>query len=450
MRILYFDCFAGASGDMIVGSLLDLGIHVEDLVQELNKIHLKGYSIRAKQVQKSGIRATEFKVFLEKSNSSPTLADGDFFEESDKQISGAEDNRISIDNHHHSLKEIVQLIKQSQLTNSVKKKAINIFTRLGEAEASIHSIPLDDIHFHEVGAVDAVVDVVSALICLEWLNVELIVVSPLHLGTGFVNSSHGSLPVPAPATAILLKNVPVYTTETKGELVTPTGAAVLTSVADHYGTMPEMTIDKIGYGAGQRDRDFPNTLRALLGETTSRIIQPNLIVSTSRDPYPEQHLSPPVNSGYHESPAFVLEANIDDMVPQLFSPLMDQLLESGALDVWFIPIQMKKNRPAIKLQVLASPESLDRLIEIIFRHSTTTGVRSYPVTKHMLQRDVISVDTKYGSVNVKVSRLGDEIMNISPEYEDCQEISRRFKIPVKKVYASALVAAHSHPSLVGR
>jgi uncharacterized protein (TIGR00299 family) protein len=337
------------------------------------------------------------------------------------------------------------LIAGSDLSAAVKATASRIFTRLGQAEAQVHGVPVEEVHFHEVGGVDAIVDIVSTAIGLEQLGVQQIIASPLHLGSGFVKMAHGLYPIPAPATAQLIRGVPVYSTEAKGELVTPTGAAIVTALASAFGPMPVMSIDHVGYGAGTRERDFPNVLRAMLGETEP-VAQPAPVpvaaaARAPRDPYPQQHAAPPEAAGYHTGKAIVAEANIDDMNPQLYQQLSEQLLAAGALDVLMLPAQMKKQRPGVLLQVLAAPDTLNGLLEILFRESTTIGVRTYEVTRYMLQRENIQVQTRFGPVHVKVARQGQRVVNVAPEYEDVRALAQQTGQPVKLVYAAALGAA---------
>jgi hypothetical protein len=283
--------------------------------------------------------------------------------------------------------------------------------------------------------VDAIVDIVGALIGLEQLGIERVYASPLHLGSGFVQAAHGLLPVPAPATANLVAGTPVYSSEVKGELVTPTGAAIITTVAHQFGPLPPMFIQATGYGAGRRDREFPNVVRAFLGRQDAA--HPAIRNRRVRDPFPEQHHMAAVTAGYHEGPATVIEANIDDMNPQLFEYLLERLLEAGALDVSLIPVHMKKSRPGTILQVLAHPSSVDNLLAIIFTESTTIGARTYEVTKRMLQRETQTVQTPFGPVRVKIARLGNRVVNVAPEYEDCRELARRHGLPLKEIYALA-------------
>jgi hypothetical protein len=369
--------------------------------------------------------------------------------------------------HEHperTLPKILALIENSALTDSVKANASRIFTRLGQAEGRVHGLPADQVHFHEVGSLDAILDIVGACIALELLGIQEIHASALHLGGGFVRTQHGLLPVPAPATAVLLEGVPVYTTEVKGELVTPTGAAILTSLCREFGSMPPIQVERIGYGAGSRERLFPNVLRVFIGESISGANARPIPGSTfnmlptfqpasqdrrsTRDPYPEQHESAPGAAGYHDGPAVVIEANLDDMTPQLYERLMERLLETGALDVMFIPVQMKKSRPGVLLHVLAHPESLDELLQLIFRESTTLGARTYPVTKHMLQRQLAIVQTPYGPVQVKLAYLGKELANLAPEYEDCRRLAEQHGLPLKEILAAAQSAARQEFSKI--
>jgi uncharacterized protein (TIGR00299 family) protein len=453
MRIAYFDCFAGISGDMLVGALLDLGLDLAILERELRKLPLEGYRLQVSKVNKRGIQASKFQVILT-GPAGDRLADADFQEvELPVETTGqpspgdplhrqppTDEAHQHEHSHplHRSLTEILSLIDNSNLSNPVKTMAGAIFTRLGEAEARVHGVSLDRVHFHEVGGVDAIVDIVGAAIGLEQLGLERVYASPLHLGSGFIRSGHGLLPVPAPATANLVAGVPVYSSEVKGELVTPTGAAIITTIAQQFGPLPPMVIEATGYGAGSRDREFPNVLRAYLGQ---EIAGPTPAIPPGdrqvRDPFPEQHEAPLVPAGYHEGPAMVIEANIDDMNPQLFEYLLERLLEAGALDVSLIPVQMKKTRPGTILHVLAHPTSVDNLLAIIFTESTTIGARTYEVTKRMLRRETQTVETPFGPVRVKVAWLGSQVVNVAPEYEDCRELARRHDLPLKEVYALA-------------
>ncbi len=423
-RIAYLDCFAGISGDMFVGALLDLGLEMADLERELSKIDLTGYRLAHTSVDKLGLRATHFKVLLDSADDT-RLADGT-----------PPDHTHTHNDHHRAFTHIRDLIARSALSDTVKATATRIFTRLAEAEAAVHGVEIDQVHFHELGAVDAIVDIVSAAIGIELLAIGEIVCSPLHLGSGFVRMAHGLYPIPAPATARLIAGAPVYSTEAKGELVTPTGAAIATTLARGYGPLPAMTVTRTGYGAGTRDREFPNVLRVMLGERGAMAA-----ATAPRTPFPEQHVAATTSAGYHEGPATVIEANIDDMNPQLYDTLIERLLAAGALDVVLIPAHMKKNRPGIVLQVLAHPASVDPLLAIVFAESTTIGARTYDVTKRMLQRESITVTTPYGALRVKVARLGGRVVNAAPEFEDCRALAASGGVAVKAVHAAAQSAA---------
>ncbi len=441
MRTLYLDCFAGISGDMFLGALIDLALDPETLKDELRKLPLGGYQIQVSRVDKRGIQAVQFRVMLGEGGGE-RIADSEYMEVNQPGASAPEPESALRQPHGHtSLSQILAIIQSSALSEGVRSLASHIFTRLAEAEGQVHGLPRDEVRFHEVGGVDAIVDIVGAAIGIEQLGIELVYSSSLPLGSGFISSEHGTYPVPAPATAYLLRGAPAYTNQVKGELVTPTGAAILTSIAHGYGAMPEMLLQRVGYGAGTRERDYPNVLRAFLGESDYSPRRARAEARAPRSPYPEQHQAPTVEAGYHEAQAVVIEANIDDMNPQLYENLLDKLLEAGALDALTIPAQMKKGRPGVLLQVLASPASVDDLLTIIYTESTSIGARTYPVTKHMLQRQTQVVATPYGMLRVKIARLGERLVNLAPEYEDCREAARRTGAALKDVMAAAVSAA---------
>jgi len=456
MKTLYLDCFAGVSGDMFLGMLLDLGLDFQQLEQELRKIPIGGYKLQLQKVEKGGLQAASFKVYLESPEDNPRLADAEFHEVDLTHLPShpdaafeheSHDIESNTEPHHHqpadtsrSLAELLTLIQSSRLAEPIKDRIAAVFQRLGAAEARVHGKTMETIHFHEVGGVDAIVDIAGAVIGLNLLEIQNLVVSPLHLGSGFIRFSHGLFPVPAPATAALVEGFPVYSTEIKGELVTPTGAAIVTTLANSFGPLPAMVVQRVGYGAGSRERDFPNVLRGYLGEINLVKASP----SRNREPFPEQHDTPTGAQGYHTSPAMVLECNLDDLNPQLFEPLLEALLAAGALDVLMIPAQMKKNRPGILLQVLSHPSVVDTLLEIIFRNSTTLGVRTYPVSKNMLQRQTILVQTSVGQVRIKTGWLGAECVNWMPEYEDVLTLAQASGLPTKEVYQQALAAAQAY------
>ena len=377
MKTAYFDCFSGISGDMIIGALIDLGLNVDFLKKELGKLNLKGYKIESKNIVKNGISSTKF----------------DLIEE----------------HKHHgerNLKEINKIIDNSKLDNESKNTIKKIFQKIAVAEAKIHKKPIDKIHFHEIGAIDTIIDVAGAVIGLKKLGIERIYCSKLNVGTGFVEFSHGKFPAPAPATAEILKGVPIYHNNIESELVTPTGAAIITAFAEKFGEMPAMKVEKIGYGAGTKDLGQPNVLRVFYGELANG---KNGVIN-------------------------IIEANIDNMNPEICPYVIEKLMENGALDAYLTSIIMKKGRPAIKLSVLCEIKDTDKLCKIIFDETTTLGVRIFSAEKKKLDREIKIIKTKYGNVRVKISKLNGEIKNIMPEYEDCAKIAKKYKIPLKRVY----------------
>jgi len=391
MKIVYFDCFSGISGDMTLGALVDLGLDPDLLKGELSKLKLEGYQLSFSKTDKHSIAGTKAHVELTHNH-----------------------NHDHNHDHHHGrhLSEIRQLIEDSDLSDDVKVKAISIFVRLGEAEAKVHDTTIEEVHFHEVGAVDSIVDIVGAAIGISAMGIEKIYSSPLSLGTGLTKSSHGIIPIPVPATMELLKGVPVRQTEIKGELVTPTGAAIITTLSKGFGPMPEMVVDKIGYGAGTKDlAEQPNLLRVSLGAA---------------------------GGSYERDTINVVETNIDDMSSQIYDLLIDRLLEIGALDVFLTPIVMKKSRPAIKLTALVKSPQLEEVCACILSETTTLGVRIYQTNRKKLSREIIEVDTEYGKISVKLGKRGDEVVKFLPEYEDCKRIAREKNIPVMKIHQAVL------------
>ena len=386
---LYFDCFSGASGDMILGGLLDLGLPLDDLRGALGSLAVDLGELSTRRVLRAGISATKFDV--------------------------AADAPEAHHHHpHHHLTEIVSAINRSALAAEGKERAIHLFERLARAEAEIHDMPLEKVHLHEVGAIDSIVDIVGAVYGLDQLAAGTIVASPLNVGSGTVTCAHGVFPVPAPATARLLQGAPVYAGDVQMELVTPTGALIVTGYADSYGPMPPMTITKIGYGAGNRNpKGHPNVLRLILGDG---------------------------GAAAHVHRVVEILCEIDDMNPQLFGSLMDQLLEAGALDVFYAPVQMKKNRPGTLVTVLARPEDRERLSAILFAETTTIGVRYQEMARECLDRELVQVETPLGPVRFKVARRAGHVLNASPEFDDCARIAAGRQLPVKQVQAVALKA----------
>jgi len=384
MRAAYFDCFSGISGDMVLGALVDLGWPVEELKRELDKLDLFDYRIEAKKVAKRGIFSTQIKI------------------------------RATEEKKERTLEDILSILDKSKLEEKVKERSRAIFTKLASVEAKIHGKSPQKIHFHELGGLDTIIDVVGAVAGMNYLGVEKAYSSPLPLGKGFVKCSHGILPLPAPATLELLKEVPVYGSDIEAELVTPTGAAIISNLAENFGQMPPMKIEHIGYGAGQRDLTIPNLLRVSIGV---------------------------IKKAYEEDVVSLIQTNIDDMNPELYEHIVDRLFHEGALDVFLTPIQMKRTRPATMLSVIADEEKMEKMLEIIFDETTTLGIRISKIKRRKLNRENRKVSTKYGKIEVKIGKHDGVVKNISPSYEECRKIATHLKIPLKKVYQEAKQAA---------
>ena len=380
MKILYFDCFAGISGDMTVGALLDLGVPLSFLKEELARlpISLSGYALSSEETFRRGIRATKF---------------------------GAQ---VTEDQPHRHYSDIAGMIEGSSLAGEVKLKAGSIFRRLAEAEAKVHGVDLSRVHFHEVGALDSIIDIVGTALCLRYLGIEELYASALPLGSGYVETAHGRLPVPAPATAELLRGIPVHSELGAGERVTPTGAAILAALCSGFGAAPPFTVMEVGNGAGDRDfPDTPNILRVMLGEKTS--------------PLPGDEIR-------------VLETHIDDMNPEILGFLMDRIMAAGALDVVFSPLQMKKNRPGVCVTILSPPALQEKLARMLLIETSAIGVRHYPATRLKLNRSLEERDTSLGRVQVKVIRDDASLVRVAPEFEECRRIAEAKGIPLLEVY----------------
>ena len=375
MKAVYFDCFNGISGDMILGALFDLGLDRDSWLGELDKLGISGYEVRIEKKKKGSLMGTDVEIIVK-------------------------DNVT----HRHA-REILDIVSNSNLDEEIKEKSLAILTKIAQAESSIHNEPLEEVHLHELGGIDTIIDVVGSVAGLKLLGIERVYSSPLPLGEGFVETVHGRLPVPAPATAELLKGVPVYSNGMKGELVTPTGAGIISTLSFSFGPIPPLTVEKIGYGLGKKDFAIPNMLRAIMGE---------LYQEKQRD----------TNT--------IIDVNIDDMNPQVYGYLMDKLFELGALDVFFTPIYMKKSRPAIKLTVISPNHLADKLIDVIFKETTSIGVRTYQVEKVMLPREIVEVDTPWGKARVKVSYINGT-PKVMPEYDDCKVIAEKTGIPIQQV-----------------
>ena len=384
MKIAYFDAFSGISGDMTLGAFLQLGVSLDALRHELNGLELSGYRLRQTIRQRSGIQATKFEVEVHEPQA------------------------------ERSARSIADMLRASALIPQVKETAVRIFQVLAQAEGHIHGVPPEDVHFHEVGAVDSIVDIVGTAFCLHTLGVERVYVSPLPLGNGVVSSRHGILPVPGPATLELLKGFPVCVADGQSELVTPTGAAILAAVAQP-GSVPAMHIEAIGYGAGERElSDRPNLLRVVLGHS-------------QEPPRTDQLL--------------VLETNIDDLNPEFYEHVMERVLEAGARDAFLCPIHMKKNRPGVLVWVLCEAADRERLSGLLFAETSTLGIRVYPVERMALRREHRALETPYGKVGIKLAHQPDGRIHVAPEYEDCKRCAREHQVPLKVVYEAALQLA---------
>jgi uncharacterized protein (TIGR00299 family) protein len=392
--MLYLDCFSGASGDMILGALLDLGLPLDALKSALGSLALEFGDVGAERVLRAGVTSTKF-VLSDTRPPAPAPS-----------------------HRHYHLKGIVNAIKRSSLSPAGQDRAVHLFERLAAAEAAIHNTPIEKVHLHEVGALDSIIDIVGAVYGFEWFGIEDIEASPLNVGGGTVRCEHGVFPVPAPATARLLEGVPVYGSGTS-ELVTPTGALLVTSYAKAYGPLPAMAVNKIGYGAGQRDpKDAPNVLRMLVGDRTPNARSSDVGSRTS-------------------DTVVTIECEIDDMNPQLFGPLMDKLLAAGALDVFYTAVQMKKGRPGTLVTVLAKPLSRDGLSDVLFRESTTIGVRYQEMERRCLERTVETVQTQYGPVRFKVASRDGHELNAAPEFDDCELLAAENGVSIKAVQTAA-------------
>jgi uncharacterized protein (TIGR00299 family) protein len=388
---------------MLLGALLDAGLPFEELNRALGSLAVEGWDVSADRVIKTGITATKFKVHERQHV---------------HNVHSVHSAHHVHDHQHRSLEEIFAAIGRSSLSASGKARAIQMFKRLGEAESAIHGVPIDRIHLHEVGALDSIIDIVGAVFAIEWFKADRIVVSPINVGSGMVRTEHGVFPVPAPATVLLLKNAPVYSSGIPSELLTPTGALVLTEFATAFGPIPPMTIDKVGYGAGDRDlKETPNVVRVLIGEAES---------SKTEDPRPKTEMR-----------VVVLECEIDDMNPQIFGALMEKLYAAGALEVFYSAVQMKKNRPGTLMTIVARPDQREAMTDIVFRESTTIGIRHQELSRECLDREMVTVTTSLGPVRFKVARRDGRVLNAQPEFEDLAKLSAERGIPIKDVQALA-------------
>ena len=385
MKTLYFDCIAGASGDMILGALIDAGLDADWLRTELGKLPIDGWKLETKRADKNGFTATKVDVI------------------------------VGPQPHARPLPIIERVILDSGISDSVKTQALAVMRIIAAEEARIHGLPIEQVHLHEVGGEDAIIDIVGSLLAVEHLGIERIYSSPLPLGRGFVQGAHGQIPLPAPAAVAILKGLPIVGSPIQAELVTPTGAALIKHLADGFGHLPAMRLDSIGYGAGTKDLHIPNLLRIFIGEGDG--------------------------SSYNIDTVAVLETNIDDQNPEHHGHIMEQLLEAGALDVTMTPTQMKKNRPGVTLSVLAKPEDTDTVRNLILTETTSLGVREQAVQRRTLPRDTIEVETQFGKARVKVGHLPGGAHKYAPEFEDCRVLARKTGTPLREIYVAAETAA---------
>lgn len=383
---------------MNLGAMLDLGIDKDFLIEELNKLHLHNdFELEKKQDERKGITGTKVTVKLLHHHH-------DHHDNHNHHDSHGQHHTHH--HHHRNLHDIESIISNSDLSSTVKELSLKMFMEVATAEAKIHGKSIEEVHFHEVGAVDSIVDIVGAAICYDALKVDKVIFSPITVGSGFVDCAHGRFPVPAPATAEILKGIPITSGEVPKEMTTPTGAVIAKVLGEEFTTNKDFTITKIGYGIGHRDNVVPNVLRVFLGEA----------------------------SHHHKEKAKMIECNIDDMNPELYQYVMNKLLDKGAMDVYLTPITMKKSRPAMKFSVLCSHKEADSLTRILFEETTTLGIRSYDVDKAMMGRKIVAIDTIYGPVKIKLALLNGEIIKWKPEYEDCKMIAQQHDIPIHQVY----------------
>ncbi|MBZ5514210.1 MAG: nickel pincer cofactor biosynthesis protein LarC [Acidobacteriia bacterium] len=391
MKQAYLDCSAGISGDMFLAALLDAGFDPRHLLDELKKLSLGFYKLKRTRALRGGIVGTRWEV------------------------------EVGPDQPRRKLGDIEELVGKAAISEGVKQKALKIFRRLAEVEGKLHNQPPSEIHFHEVGAVDSIIDIVGACVGVEALEISELISSPLNVGGGRTQAAHGSLPVPAPATAELLKDIPIYSSGVEGELVTPTGAAIVSTLAARFGPFPSFKIERIGYGAGAKEfPQHPNVARIFIGQALEAVkAQPGL---------PGEEL------------VTVIEASLDDMNPQLYGYFVERALSAGALDVTCTPVQMKKNRPGFLVTLLSPPEGADALAQLVFEQTTTIGLRMHEARRRVLERESVEVETPYGTVRVKVARRQGKVLNAAPEYEDCQKLATEKNVPLKQVILSAQAA----------
>jgi len=392
MKTLYFDCFAGAAGDMILGALIDAGVPFDEVQRALGSLAVEGCTVSTERVMKAGVSSLKFRVH--------------------EHATASGDGSTAAPAHRHDhRKHIYEAIEKSALSGAGKARATKMFQRLAEAEAAIHGTTMEKVHLHEVGAVDSIIDIVGTVFAMERFGAARVVVSPVNVGGGMVKTAHGVFPVPAPATVRLLGDAPSYSSGVQMETLTPTGALILTEYADSFGPMPAMRVERVGYGAGDRELpETPNVVRVFVGEADEG--QPAMRVS-------------------------VLACEIDDMNPQIFGAVMDRLHAAGALDVFYQPVQMKKNRPGTLMTIVCAPDRRDALADLVFRETTTIGIRHQEMSRLCLDRELVAVETAYGVVRFKVARRGGEVLNAQPEFDDLARLAGERGVPIKMVQAAA-------------
>ena len=395
MKIAYFDCPSGAAGDMIMGALVDAGAPFEALRDQLSRLRLAGYTLERREVMKGHFRATKIEVHVHEHGDPDAAASGH---------APAEPHRATA-HPHRNLPAILDILRASDLKAAVQDHAARIFTRLAEAEGRVHGVPADRVQFHDVGAIDAIVDVTGACVALDLLGIDAVHCSALPIGGGMIRGPHGLMPVPGPGTAELLRGFPVVDTGVRRELVTPTGAAILTTLAAGAGAMPAMTVRAVGYGAGTMDLEAPNVVRVFIGETAEA-------------PATETILQ--------------VETTVDDMSPQLYEPLMERLFQAGALDVYLTPVLMKKSRPGVVVTALCVPTAIDAITRACFEESTTIGVRWTSYQRARLPREIVTLVTSLGPLAFKVSRLGDRVITVTPEFDDVRRVAREHGLAVRE------------------
>ena len=385
MKVIYFDLIGGASGDMILAALIDAGMPAKKLEEMLDGLQLDEFELKTSSINKNGFQATKVDILVGKQPP------------------------------ERHLKEILEVIQNSSLPEAIQDRATKIFQKIGAVEAGIHNKPVDQIHLHELGGTDTIVDVTGALLALDYLGVSHIYASPIPLGSGFIKGAHGQIPLPAPATMGLLEGLPVRSTEIKAELITPTGAALLAELVEDFSPPPEMKVEAVGYGAGTRDLPIPNLLRVMIGETAE-------------------------TGNQNREQLILLESNLDDLNPEIYPYVMESLFNAGALDVCLVPVQMKKNRPGTQIQVLVEVQKAEEMREILFQETSTLGIRQTQIDRYSLPRNIQEVSTSFGIVRIKVAGEGTKFQKASPEYEDCQKLARENNIPLQQVYQEAVKA----------